>query len=195
MKKRIRQSDMGGLLTLLLLGVFAVCILSVLLTGAKSYKSLVKRDADSYDKRTRAQYIAIKVREADTAGSIFAGDFDNVEPKGEGDTLFILEEHDGITYVTRIYEEGGMIRELFTEVSANLKRNDGEKILSVKDLSFSQEGNRLNVNMRADDDSEEAFTLTLRSVGHTRIGQNSLGTESTLRLSDQAADVKGGTSK
>ena len=35
---------MGGLLVLLLLGVFAVCVLSVLLTGAEGYRRLTERD-------------------------------------------------------------------------------------------------------------------------------------------------------
>ena len=35
MRERERKPDMGGLLVLLLLGVFAVCVLSVLLTGAE----------------------------------------------------------------------------------------------------------------------------------------------------------------
>lgn len=49
---------MGGLLALLLLLVFAVCVLSVLLTGADTYQTLTRRDQDSYDRRTAAQYLA-----------------------------------------------------------------------------------------------------------------------------------------
>ncbi len=48
---------MGSLLALLMLLVFAVCVLSVLLTGADTYQALTKRDQDSYDRRTAAHIL------------------------------------------------------------------------------------------------------------------------------------------
>ena len=42
----------GGLSALLLLGVFAVCVLVVLLTGAEAYQRLNQRDRAAYDTRT-----------------------------------------------------------------------------------------------------------------------------------------------
>lgn len=44
MRERTGKTNMGSLLALLLLLVFAVCVLSVLLTGADTYQALTKRD-------------------------------------------------------------------------------------------------------------------------------------------------------
>lgn len=66
---------MGGLLALLLLLVFAVCVLSVLLTGAGTYQTLTRRDQDSYDRRTAAQYLATRVRQADRGRRRRSGGF------------------------------------------------------------------------------------------------------------------------
>ena len=42
MRERLRKPDIGGLLALLLLGVFAVCVLSVLLTALGLYHRLAR---------------------------------------------------------------------------------------------------------------------------------------------------------
>ena len=65
MREHFRKPNMGGLLALLLLGVFAICILSVLLMGADAYQRLVDRDLGSYDRRTAAQYVSARVRQGD----------------------------------------------------------------------------------------------------------------------------------
>ena len=53
MKENKRKAD--AVLVLLLFGVFAVCILSVLLTGADAYRRLAERDEMSYDRRIAGQ--------------------------------------------------------------------------------------------------------------------------------------------
>ena len=44
MKRKPIQHQMDGLIALLLFGVFAVCVLAVLLTGADAYRRLTERD-------------------------------------------------------------------------------------------------------------------------------------------------------
>ena len=90
---------MEGLLVLLLFGVFAACVLSVLLMGAGRYRVLTERDDASYSWRTAAQYLTTRVRQADTADGVRVGAFDG----GEGeDTLFLTEQIDGVAYTTRV---------------------------------------------------------------------------------------------
>ena len=48
-----------GLAALLLFGIFAVCVLMVLLTGANAYRRLTERDQQAYQRRTCAQYLSI----------------------------------------------------------------------------------------------------------------------------------------
>ena len=78
---------------LLLFGVFAVCVLIVLLTGAKAYRGLTERDRTAYDRRTCVQYIATKVRQGDVEGGV------TVEPFG--DTAALCMRQYG--FVTRVY--------------------------------------------------------------------------------------------
>lgn len=131
MRERVRKPDMGGLLVLLLLGVFAVCVLSVLLTGAEGYRRLTERDREAYGWRTAAQYLTTRVRQADLAGGVALENF------GGRDALALTEEIDGEVYVTRVYWDGGYIRELFAAADAEMAPEDGEKILEAGDLNFS----------------------------------------------------------
>lgn len=131
MRERLRKPDLGGLLALLLLGVFGVCVLSVLLTGAGAYRGLAERDREVYSWRTAAQYLTTKVRQADQWGGVTVEDF------GGRDALALTEEIDGEVYVTRIYYDDGYIRELFASADAEMAPEDGEKIIEACDLGFS----------------------------------------------------------
>lgn len=122
---------MGGLLALLLLLVFAVCVLSVLLTGAGTYQTLTKRDQESYDRRTAAQYLATRVRQADQLDGITVTDFQGC------DALELTETIDGTPYVTRIYCYDGCLRELFSAAEAQMTPADGEKVLEVQALTVA----------------------------------------------------------
>ncbi len=62
MKKRPIQHQLNGLMALLLFGVFAACVLAVLLTGANAYRRLTQRDQEAYLRRTCVQYLATRVR-------------------------------------------------------------------------------------------------------------------------------------
>ena len=79
MKKSESKTHIEGLLVLVLFCVFAICILSVLLTGAKAYGRLVDSQQVSYEKRTVPQYIATKIRQTDVSGAVSIGDFGGVE--------------------------------------------------------------------------------------------------------------------
>ena len=68
-QKRLRHR-MDGLLALLLFALFAACVLAVLLTGARAYRRLTLRDQASYNTRTCVQYVATRVRQADTAAGV-----------------------------------------------------------------------------------------------------------------------------
>lgn len=85
MKRRGIQHHLDGLLALLLFGVFTVCVLSVLLTGARAYRRLTVRDQASYSRRTCAQYITTRVRQADCLGGV------TVEPFGDAAALVFTE--------------------------------------------------------------------------------------------------------
>ena len=137
MKRYVRQHHMDGLFVLLSFGVFAVCVLLVLLTGADVCRSQTERDQAAWSRRTGAQYLTAKLRHADEAGAIgFSG--------GDGalwyDTMDLREEIGGETYVTRVYCYDGYIRELFTVDGGVYAPEDGEPVMAAQELRFGWDG-------------------------------------------------------
>ena len=151
------KHHMEDLLALLLFGVFAACILSVLLTGADAYRRLTVRDDASCDRRTAAQYLSTKIRQGDRLGGV------TVEHLGGEPTLALSEDVEGETYVTWIYVEDGYLRELFSAADAGLERADGEKILPSEAVTFSLEHGVLAAELTAQDGTVQQLRWCLRS--------------------------------
>lgn len=128
--RRERENNhlIESLAALLLFGVFAACVLSVLLTGAGAYRHLTERDRTAFDQRTAVQYVANRLRQADRAGGIALQDF-------QGNSAIVLtEEIGGEAYETHIYCCGGHLRELFARTDNGLTPEDGEKVLELRSL-------------------------------------------------------------
>lgn len=156
--RREKDHSLNGLLALLLFGIFAACVLSVLLMGADAYQRLTERDRESYESRTVAQYIATRVRQADRSGGISAGAF------GGSDALELWETIDSEAYVTRVYCHDGWLRELFTDASGDFAPEDGEPVLEAESLSVSLSGaGLLTVEITSADGETQQVTLYLRS--------------------------------
>ena len=153
MKRRELQHHMDGLLALLLFGVFAVCVLTVLLTGAQAYRRLTVRDQNAYDRRTPVQYIATRVRQGDTLDGVAVESF-------EGSTALALRQ-DG--YVTRIYWYDGYLMELYTGEDAALSPEDGEKVVAAGGLALSLEDDLLTVEVTGVSGETDTLRLSLRS--------------------------------
>ncbi len=153
MKRQGTKHHMDGLLMLLLFGVFAVCVLIVLLTGAKAYRGLTERDRAAYDRRTCVQYIATKVRQGDVEGGV------TVEPFG--DTAALCMRQYG--FVTRVYCYDGWLMEMYTFEDAELTPQDGEKVMPLSGLSFDLEDGLLTVELQSGEGVTDTLRLALRS--------------------------------
>ena len=153
----------SGLLVLVLLGVFAVCILIVLLTGAKSYARLAERDNAAFNRRTAAQYLATKIRQSDSENAVYIGSFDADSAQTEGDTLILRENIGGSEYLTRIYCADGSLRELFGTAEDGMQPADGEKILAAESVHFTQNGRTITAEITNADGESTSLVLTLRS--------------------------------
>lgn len=154
MKKK-RKTD--ALLVLVLFGVFAVCILSVLLSGADAYQRLSQRDRHSYDRRTASQYLTTRVRQADRLGDISVRTFEGCP------ALVLTEDIDGEAYETRIYCYGGYIRELFAAEDGEFLPEDGEKVLPAESLLIEEETPGLRLRVLTEDEQWQDVRLYLRS--------------------------------
>lgn len=154
MKRKNIQFHIDGLMVLILFGVFAVCMLTVLLTGANSYFRLTTRDQASYDKRTCIQYLTARVRRADSTGTVKIENFNSTD-------ALVFSDSEG--YVTRIYCHNGYLMELYSSNERELKAEDGEKIIEAANMSLSMEGSLLTVTVTDTNGEKSTTLLSLRS--------------------------------
>ena len=157
MSTKQKKRNMGALAVLLLFGVFAVCILSVLLTGADAYQRLARRDQLSYDRRTAGQYLSTRVRQADQLGRVTVDSFGGV------DALVFTEEIEGEEYETLVYCYDGYLRELFVSAEGDFLPEDGEKVLQAERLSLSLDGQLLTAELVGPAGEVQNLILYLRS--------------------------------
>lgn len=134
-------AKLTDLLTVLVFTVFALCVLLVLLTGAKVYRNLVQKGEDSYASRTAAQYVITRVHQAQDV---------SVEPFGEVDALVLREQTEDGIYLTRVYCQDGFLWELYSPEDAQLNPGDGEAVLPMQKLELSADDGLLTVTLNAE---------------------------------------------
>lgn len=156
MKDRNGKFSVDGVLALVLFGIFALCVLAVLLLGARGYQRLTVRGQDSYNQRTAAQYIVTRVRQADRLDALSV---DGTE------VLKLTEVIDGEAYVTRVYCHGGYIRELFAPASSEFQPDAGECILPAQAVTFTLEDDLLTAEITDSNGEIVQVCVTLRSYG------------------------------
>lgn len=154
MRQRTIQHHTDGLAALLLFGVFAACILSVLLTGAGVYRRLTRRDQAAFDRRSCVQYIATKVRQSDRSGAVRVVDFDG------GAALLLGADEPCATW---LYCRDGWLTELYCYVDEPLGPEAGERLLEAEDMELTLEGNLLTVRLTMPGGAEDTLLLSLRS--------------------------------
>lgn len=153
MRQRTIQHHIDGLASLLLFGVFAACVLMVLLTGADAYRRLTERDQAAFDRRSCTQYIATRVRQTDRLGGIEVVDF------GGGDALLLGADED---YATWLYCRDGWLMELYCYAEEPLEPEDGERLLEAERMELSLEEGLLTVTIVTPGGEEDTLRLSLR---------------------------------
>ena len=135
MKYEQKHSRLGDFAALLTFAIFALCILLVLLGGARLYQNLTQRDRQTYDRRTATQYLSTRLHQADRENAL------SVEEFADTTALCIRETVGEREYLTRIYCHDGYLRELFTPAKGSFSPEDGEKLLPAENMSISMENN------------------------------------------------------
>lgn len=156
-----RRHGLDSVFVLLLFGVFACCLMLVLLTGARSYKSVADRGEEAYEQRICTQYIATKVRHNDYSGGVTVGPFSAEEP--ELSTLFLHQTIEGEDYWVRIYCYDGTVRELFTEADQAMEPEDGQEVMAASALEFTLEEGLLTITAADTAGQTSELWLLLRS--------------------------------
>ena len=153
MERQSIKHQMDGLLMLLLFGVFAVCVLVVLLTGAKAYRGLTQRDQEAFDRRTCLQYIATRVRQADEEGGIAVESFGGVT------ALNFTSQG----FSTRVYCYDGWLMELYSFADSQMEPQDGEHVMRLDSLELTLEDGLLTARVGGGQGRADMLCLSLRS--------------------------------
>lgn len=154
MKRKTIQHHMDALIALLLFGVFAVCVLAVLLTGADAYRRLTDRDRAAFDRRTAVQYLATRVRQADTASGVAVESFDGV-------TALKLDAQSA--YPTWLYCYDGQLMELYCYFEERPGPEDGSPLMELGGLDVELEDGILTLRVTQPGGEEDTLLLSLRS--------------------------------
>jgi|GEM_PF-738111 len=149
-----RNAEIGTAFNIILFLIFILCALFTVLIGARVYENIHTRNQQNYSDYVILHYVANKVRQGDTAGSITTEDIDGIP------VLNISEKTAGTGYVTRIYAYEGSLRELFMRDDADLTLADGLKIADCSGLDISEEGDLLKLGTKGDHPRE--LTLALK---------------------------------
>lgn len=152
------KTSYSTVLGLLLVCLFAVCMLFTLAYGATIYKDISSVMDSQYGTRTVLSYVVTKVRHYDVAGSVELGSLDGM------DAIILREEIDDEKYLTYIYAYDGSLCELFCPAYLELTLDSGEQIISLDELEFSlsDSGNLLEIKVSLGDDTARQ-TLYIRS--------------------------------
>ena len=150
------KHHISSLMALMLFGIFAICILAVLLGATGVYQRLTERDARSYENRTAVMYLATKVRQNDCADRIATGTL------GGSDALVLTETVEGETFETWIYCHDGYLYELFLPAALEPSPEDGEQLLPVEELQLELTDGLLSVTL-TQNGTRQTLRLGLRS--------------------------------
>ena len=156
MKTEGKRHNVTSLAALLVFTVFTLCVLLVLLTGAKVYRGVTERAQIRADAATAVRYLTTRVHQADRVNGLL------LEAFGDSDALVLLSEVDGEVYETRIYCHNGWLCELFSPRGAGLSPADGEQILSLQNLSFHLQDRTLEVAFEVGGETQ-TLLMTLRA--------------------------------
>lgn len=138
MKRKTITHNLDGLAALLLFAVFAASVLAVLLTGAKAYRGVTRRDQEAYNARTAVQYVAQRVRQADSLYGVAVEEFGGVES-------LVLGQ--GEEYITRLYCYEGWLMELYCLAGEDFSPEDGERVVEAQELKLSLDRGMLGVQV------------------------------------------------
>lgn len=151
----------GSVAAMLVFTVFAVCVLTVLLTGAGTYRRLTERDRVVFDSRTAVRYITTRIHQSDREDGL------SLRKMEEMDALVLPEQIDGECYETWIYCYDGQLRELFIQAETPVQPEDGSAVLPLESMTAQWDdtyAGRLLVQLKTERGWEE-LTLYLRCGG------------------------------
>lgn len=134
MRERNRQKHIVDVMfPLILFFLFTFCVLSVLGLSVRFYQSTVERSQQNEGVRVAVSYVREVVRQNNRSGAVEIGEL-------EGEPCLRLSSQEG--YVTYIYLQDDMLKELYAAEDATVSRRDGQEIvpLAAFEMEYTEEG-------------------------------------------------------
>jgi len=160
-------------LTLFLL--LSALSISIIIAGSTVYEKISDNMDNNYDRRVTFSYLATKIRQNDSGGSIY------IEEKSGVKMMAIKENYGEWAYVTYIYyydptpedteNDDGYIREIFLEIESDgstidFDLEDGDPIIKSKGFSFDLNGNGIiKMSLMDENGKVQSTKVVLRSQG------------------------------
>ena len=164
MKSRRMQTEtnhiFGELFVFLLLGMFAVFSLMTVVVGANVYRTVTQTTALERQAAVPLSYLANKVRSLDARGAVRVEAHDGI-----GDVLVLREEYGGDAIETRIFAQGGVLREQYGYAEDAFDPELSERLMDVEAFTAERTAKGIILSVCMRDGQQETLTLTLRSEG------------------------------
>ena len=120
-----------GLFTIAVAALFLAGFLTLVIFGAKTYKSAVENQRASNELRAQLSYISTVVKSFDADGAVTILDTEY------GQALSVA---DGTGYSIKIYAHGGKLLEEYTDESSPLSPDNGETIGHTEVFEIVEDG-------------------------------------------------------
>jgi len=156
---RERRHAAGGLLTLLIYGLFALFSLLLVVIGARVYRNIVSTGRENTEIRASFSYVANKVRMSTREpGSV------RIEERDGFDVLILRSAAEG--YETRIYYYDGALREAYQASDQPLSPKLGEKLMELSGFRI-EETDTGHLVLSAEDEEWNRRSLHLYLEGNS----------------------------
>ncbi len=154
----VSMHGVSGLFVFLLIGLFALCSVTLVLTGVRVYRHVADFAAHNTDYQLAFSYLCNKVHAYDHTGGVRIDESDGQQ------MLCLTEEIEGETYETRIFQQEDAIYEQFTLAEDEFDPEMSEMLTQVKALRFSMASpNLLQMDVTLPDGSAHTMHMALRS--------------------------------
>lgn len=142
------------IITIFILGMFAIGALFLVNIGMQVYKNVVVANNDNFRLRTSLSYIATKVRQNETEGMISVEEEDGIQMLVLGEVL------DGERYNTCIYFLDGALRELIQKDGYPVDLKYGFETVEIDKFNIEElpEG---GIQLTAENNAGDQEQLTL----------------------------------
>lgn len=129
--KKNKKSKLDAIFVMVVFMLFVCCLLLVTLAFARVYKSSSEKINDRFDNSTAVSFIMKNLRSYDKADSMSVAEYEGKS------VLCLYETIEDSEYVTYIYQNDGMLCELFADSHFPFSADDGEVLLPCEAFSIS----------------------------------------------------------